>query len=81
MREWKKIKNELKKYNKFESLYIKLKEIELKEYEEKVKQEINRKREIIKGWTLQNKEDNKELRTSKKKRRKPLTKKKIALMK
>ena len=30
MREWKKIKYELKKYNKFESLYEKLKETELK---------------------------------------------------
>ena len=36
MREWKKIKYELKKYNKFESLYEKLKETELKEYQEKI---------------------------------------------
>ena len=60
MREWKKIKNELQKYEKFEALYKKLKDNDLKEYEERINKEIVRKREIIDCWTSKNVEYKKE---------------------
>ena len=47
MLEWKKLKYDLKRYKKFETLYNKLKKMDFKGYEEKFKEVIKRKREIV----------------------------------
>lgn len=47
MLEWKKLKYDLKRYKKFETLYNKLKKMDFKGYEEKFNKERERKRGIV----------------------------------
>ena len=82
MADWRKVKYDLKRYNKFSTLYKKLKSKDLKEYEGEILSKLQKKRNIVQQWSRKPNQDDKVLKTKpkRKKRRKPLTKKKLALM-